>query len=64
MSKKKQQANKRREQPRWRPISFLPSLAEHIDGMLAADVEQYETLLEAKPKPALRNNIGNGNSSL
>ncbi len=28
-----------------------PQLAAHIDGMLQADREQYETLLEAKPKP-------------
>jgi len=26
-------------------------VATHIDGMLQADREQYETLLEAKPKP-------------
>ena len=26
-------------------------IATHIDGMLLADREQYETLLEAKPKP-------------
>ncbi len=26
-------------------------VAAHIDGMLQADREQYETLLEAKPKP-------------
>ena len=26
-------------------------IAAHIDGMLQADREQYETLLEAKPKP-------------
>lgn len=39
------------EQPQWRPVSFLPTLAEHIDGMLAADREQYTTLLQAKDKP-------------
>ncbi len=38
-------------QPQWQPVSMLPTLAHHIDGMLAADREQYETLLEAKPKP-------------
>lgn len=54
MAKKKDQRhskNKQRQQPKWRPVSFLPTLAQHIDGMLAADVEQYQTLLEAKPKP-------------
>lgn len=39
------------QRPQWQPISMLPTLARHIDGMLEADREQYETLLEAKPKP-------------
>jgi hypothetical protein len=30
---------------------MLPVIARHIDGMLQSDQEQYETLLEAKPKP-------------
>ena len=30
---------------------MLPTLAQHIDGMLAADREQYANLLQAKPKP-------------
>lgn len=53
MGKKKKGTRQpgQRQQPQWRPISFLPTLAQHIDGMLQADVEQYETLLEAKPKP-------------
>lgn len=38
-------------QPQWRPLSFLPMLATHIDGMLEADQEQYATLLETKDKP-------------
>lgn len=38
-------------QPQWRPISFLPTLATHIDGMLEADQEQYTNLLQAKDKP-------------
>ncbi|EFH82172.1 hypothetical protein [Ktedonobacter racemifer] len=38
-------------QPQWRPISFLPTLATHIDGMLEADQEQYHNLLQAKDKP-------------
>src|SRR5579859_462285 len=40
-----------REQPQWQPISMLPTIARHIDGMLEADLEQYETLLEAKSRP-------------
>ena len=53
MSKKKKGTRQpgQRQQPQWRPVSFLPTLAQHIDGMLQADVEQYQTLLEAKPKP-------------
>jgi len=37
--------------PHWQPIEELAMVATHIDGMLQADREQYETLLEAKPKP-------------
>src|SRR5260370_40591782 len=37
--------------PQWQPIEALAMIASHIDGMLQADREQYETLLEAKPKP-------------
>lgn len=37
--------------PHWQPIEALEMIAVHIDGMLQADREQYETLLEAKPKP-------------
>lgn len=37
--------------PQWQPIESLAMIAKHIDGMLQADREQYETLLEAKPKP-------------
>ncbi len=44
-------AKHKRPQPQWQPIRMLPPLAQHIDGMLEADREQYETLLEAKPKP-------------
>jgi hypothetical protein len=39
------------KQPQWQPITMLPRLSSHIDGMVQADQEQYETLLEAKPKP-------------
>ena len=31
------------------PISMLPTLSSHIDGVLEAAQEQYATLLEAKP---------------
>jgi hypothetical protein len=52
MSKKKKSPRQSgQQQPQWRPISFLPTLAQHIDGMLAADIEQYETLLFARSKP-------------
>jgi len=51
MSKKKRPHQPGQQQPQWRPISFLSTLAQHIDGMLQADVEQYETLLLAKGKP-------------
>jgi hypothetical protein len=47
--RKRQTANP--QQPQWQPVSALPTLARHIDGMLKADREQYETLLEARPKP-------------
>ena len=40
-----------RSKPHWQPIEALATIAAHIDGMLQADREQYETLLEAKPKP-------------
>jgi hypothetical protein len=53
MSKKKR-TNKQtahQPQPQWQPISMLPTFATHIDGMLEADVEQYETLQQARSKP-------------
>jgi hypothetical protein len=37
--------------PHWQPIEALAMISGHIDGMLEADREQYEALLEAKPKP-------------
>ncbi len=49
MSKKKRP--KQTAQPHWQPVTMLPTLAIHIDGMLEADLEQYETLLEARSKP-------------
>lgn len=39
------------EQPQWQPIERLALIASHIDGMLEAASEQYETLQLAKPKP-------------
>ncbi|HEX3643770.1 MAG TPA: hypothetical protein VHV10_20975 [Ktedonobacteraceae bacterium] len=38
-------------QPQWQPISMLPTIATHIDGMLEAAQEQYKTLLPAKARP-------------
>jgi transposase-like protein len=49
-------AKHKRPQPQWQPIRMLPTLARHIDGMLEADREQYETLLEAKLKPYVLDN--------
>ena len=37
--------------PNWQPIENLDLIAEHIDGMLEADQEHYETLLEARVRP-------------
>jgi hypothetical protein len=52
MSKKKRGNHQPGQQkPHWQPISMLPTLARNIDGMLAGDVEQYETLLQARSKP-------------
>jgi hypothetical protein len=39
------------DQPQWQPIGQLALIASHIDGMLEAASEQYETLQLAKPKP-------------
>ncbi len=36
------------KQPQWQPISRLPLIATHIDGMLEAAQEQYKTMLPAK----------------
>ena len=47
---------KQTAQPRWQPISMLPGLGPHIDGMLESSEEQYATLLEAKPKPHVLDN--------
>ncbi len=52
MSKKKRpRQSGQQKQPHWQPISMLPTLATHIDGMLEVDEEQYHHLLQARPKP-------------
>jgi len=40
-----------KQQPQWQPLSKLPLIAHHIDGMLSSAQEQYQTLLPAKAKP-------------
>ena len=37
--------------PQWQPLSKLPLVASMIDGALAETQEQYQTLLEARPRP-------------
>jgi hypothetical protein len=37
------------EKPNWQPISFLPNIAEMIDGMLEAVVENQKLLGKAEP---------------
>ena len=39
------------EQPDWQPISQLPLIGSMIDGMLQDAEENYQTLLQAAPKP-------------
>lgn len=43
-------------QPQWQPIEMLSTLGPHIDGMLEASQEQYETLLPARSKPHVLDN--------
>jgi len=43
-------------QPQWQPISQLALIATHIDGMLEAAQEQYETLQPARAKPHVLDN--------
>ena len=40
------------QKPQWQPLSKLLLIASMIDGMLTDTEEQYQTLLEAKPRPA------------
>ena len=44
------------EQPHWQPISQLALIASHIDGMLEAAQEHYQTLLPARAKPHVLDN--------
>ncbi len=37
--------------PNWQPISFLPELAEMVDGMLASAEEVYGSLQQAQDRP-------------
>lgn len=38
-----------REKPNWQPVSFLPNIAEMIDGMLEAVQENQKLLEKAEP---------------
>lgn len=42
--------------PQWQPIRQLALIASHIDGMLEAAQEQYETLQPARAKPHVLDN--------
>jgi hypothetical protein len=44
------------QRPQWQPLSMLPTLGPYLEGMLATYQEQYDTLLEAKPKPHVLDN--------
>ena len=37
--------------PNWQPISFLPSIAEMIDGMLESAQEVHVSLQQARTRP-------------
>jgi hypothetical protein len=39
------------QKPQWLPLNKLPLIASMIDGMLADTEEQYQKLLEARPRP-------------
>ena len=39
------------ETPNWQPISFLPNLAEMVDGMLESAEEVYHSLQQAQHRP-------------
>ena len=42
--------------PQWQPITQLALIASHIDGMLEAAQEQYQTLQPARAKPHVLDN--------
>ncbi len=44
------------QQPQWQPISQLALIGSHIDGMLEAAQEQYQTLQPARLKPHVLDN--------
>src|SRR2546423_2240922 len=44
------------ETPQWQPITQLPLIASHIDGMLEIAEGQYHNLQEAQPKPWMLDN--------
>ena len=39
------------QQPQWQPITMLPTLTPHIDGMLEEAQEQQGNLRQAQSKP-------------
>ena len=39
------------ETPHWQPLSFLPELAEMVDGMLESAEEVYHSLQQAHDRP-------------
>ncbi len=43
--------------PQWQPITRLALIAQHIDGMLEADIEQYQNLQQARSKPCVLDNF-------
>ena len=40
-----------KQTPNWQPISFLPKLAEMVDGMLESAEEVYRSLEQAHDRP-------------
>ncbi len=49
--KRKTMKNQPNKNQTWQQITFLPNLAEMIDGMLEASEENNENLLDAKERP-------------
>ena len=44
------------QKPQWQPLSKLPLIASMIDGMLVDTEEQYQELLEGRPRPHVLDN--------